>query len=250
MVRIGELAELVGVTPRSIRHYHRIGLLPEPARRANGYREYGLADAVRLLRVRRLVGTGMSLDEVGDALADSGDQDAREILRELDAELAEQQRRIAERRARLAELLAADTDPRLAPGTAELFAELSAVLGGDHPGLAREQLVLEAIAYGAGEHEDAVLDTYRQALADPDHVRRLMAANDRFEELAGCAPGDPRAAELGREMAGMAAALNLRPSADVATGELDRWLRLVVADLAPAQAECLRVCFAALRESP
>jgi DNA-binding transcriptional MerR regulator len=36
----------------AIRHYHRVGLLPEPARKANGYREYSLRDAVELARVR------------------------------------------------------------------------------------------------------------------------------------------------------------------------------------------------------
>jgi DNA-binding transcriptional MerR regulator len=53
-MRIGELAGLVGISTRAIRHYHRIGLLPEPARKANGYREYSLRDAVELARVRRL----------------------------------------------------------------------------------------------------------------------------------------------------------------------------------------------------
>ena len=53
-MRIGELAGLVGISTRAIRHYHRVGLLPEPARKANGYREYSLRDAVELARVRRL----------------------------------------------------------------------------------------------------------------------------------------------------------------------------------------------------
>ncbi|GAT66905.1 merR family transcriptional regulator [Planomonospora sphaerica] len=45
-MRIGELAALAGVSTRTVRHYHRLGLLPEPERRANGYRVYGLsADA-------------------------------------------------------------------------------------------------------------------------------------------------------------------------------------------------------------
>ncbi|MFD0852085.1 MerR family DNA-binding transcriptional regulator, partial [Actinomadura adrarensis] len=39
-MRIGELAALVGVSTRTVRHYHHLGLLPEPERRANGYREY------------------------------------------------------------------------------------------------------------------------------------------------------------------------------------------------------------------
>ena len=50
-VRIGELAGLVGISTRAIRHYHRVGLLAEPARTANGYREYSLRDAVELAYV-------------------------------------------------------------------------------------------------------------------------------------------------------------------------------------------------------
>ncbi|WP_157880243.1 MerR family DNA-binding transcriptional regulator, partial [Streptomyces katrae] len=37
-MRIGEIAALVGVTTRAVRHYHHVGLLPEPGRRANRYR--------------------------------------------------------------------------------------------------------------------------------------------------------------------------------------------------------------------
>ncbi len=49
-MRIGELAGLVGISTRAVRHYHRVGLLAEPARTANGYREYSLRDAVELAR--------------------------------------------------------------------------------------------------------------------------------------------------------------------------------------------------------
>ncbi len=57
-MRIGELAALVGISTRAIRHYHHARLLPEPARKANGYREYSLRDAVALARVRRLTELG------------------------------------------------------------------------------------------------------------------------------------------------------------------------------------------------
>ncbi|MFI7445977.1 MerR family transcriptional regulator [Nonomuraea sp. NPDC049714] len=57
-MRIGELAALLGVSTRTVRRYHRQGVLPEPSRRANGYREYGLRDAIVLARVRRLVELG------------------------------------------------------------------------------------------------------------------------------------------------------------------------------------------------
>ncbi|MBO4273911.1 MerR family DNA-binding transcriptional regulator [Microbispora triticiradicis] len=42
-MRIGELAALVGVSTCTVRHYHQRGVLPEPPRRDNGYRRYGLA---------------------------------------------------------------------------------------------------------------------------------------------------------------------------------------------------------------
>src|SRR5215831_18094913 len=90
-MRIGELAGLTGISTRAIRHYHRVGLLAEPARKANGYREYSLRDAVELARVRRLTELGLSLDEVGGALAGDAGRDLVEILRELDADLARQE---------------------------------------------------------------------------------------------------------------------------------------------------------------
>src|SRR5215472_15527562 len=88
-MRIGELASLVGISTRAIRYYHHVGLLPEPLRKANGYREYSLRDAVELARVRRLTELGLSLDDVGDALAHDADRDLVEILRELGARLAQ-----------------------------------------------------------------------------------------------------------------------------------------------------------------
>lgn len=52
-MRIGELAASVGTTAHAIRFYERRGLIPRPARVANGYREYAAVDAERL---RLLVG--------------------------------------------------------------------------------------------------------------------------------------------------------------------------------------------------
>jgi DNA-binding transcriptional MerR regulator len=49
-------------------------------RKANGYREYSLRDAVELARVRRLTELGLSLDEVGDALAGDASRDLGRCL--------------------------------------------------------------------------------------------------------------------------------------------------------------------------
>ena len=51
-MRSNEVAKLAGVTVRTLRHYHQLGLLSEPPRRANGYRDYSPADVARVLRIK------------------------------------------------------------------------------------------------------------------------------------------------------------------------------------------------------
>lgn len=50
-MRSKEAADFTGVTVRALRHYHALGILPEPARDDNGYREYSVKDAVTALRI-------------------------------------------------------------------------------------------------------------------------------------------------------------------------------------------------------
>ena len=69
-MRSGELARQAGVSPDTLRHYERKGLLPPPVRAANGYRVYsaGALDRVRL--VRRALAVGFSIDELSRILAE------------------------------------------------------------------------------------------------------------------------------------------------------------------------------------
>ena len=87
-----ELAELAGVTVNTVRHYHRLGLLPQPERRLNGYKQYGVSHLVCLLRIRRLVDLGVPLAQIGDVSA--GDESTPDALREIDAQLAAQIERL------------------------------------------------------------------------------------------------------------------------------------------------------------
>jgi len=111
MLRIGEVAELAGVSARTVRHYHQIGLLPEPARTANGYRGYEPRDVVAVLRARQLAELGVRLDEIAGVLAQDRNRKLADILIELDTDLAEQERRIRLRRRRIAELVARENAP-------------------------------------------------------------------------------------------------------------------------------------------
>jgi MerR family transcriptional regulator, repressor of the yfmOP operon len=69
-MRIGELAREAGTTPRTVRYYEEIGLLPESAERAAGsHREYGEADLARLCEILRLKQMlGLTLDELRDVM--------------------------------------------------------------------------------------------------------------------------------------------------------------------------------------
>ncbi|MDT0390871.1 MerR family transcriptional regulator [Streptomyces dubilierae] len=70
-VKIGDAAAFAGTTPRAIRHYHEIGLLPEPVRGGDGRRRYGYEDMIRLLWIRRMADAGIALDDIRDAFADT-----------------------------------------------------------------------------------------------------------------------------------------------------------------------------------
>jgi DNA-binding transcriptional MerR regulator len=69
-LRIGDVAKLVGTTPRTIRYYEEIGLLPEtPTRPSGGHRLYTPAEVERLREVIRLKELlGVTLDELRDLL--------------------------------------------------------------------------------------------------------------------------------------------------------------------------------------
>jgi DNA-binding transcriptional MerR regulator len=114
-----QLADLAGTTLRTIRHYHDVGLLAEPERRANGYKSYGVPHLVRVLRIKRLTDLGLSLTQIAE-LGD-GDEHPREALRELDAELGAQIERLQQMRAELALVLHRETPTDLPPHVAALI---------------------------------------------------------------------------------------------------------------------------------
>jgi len=79
MIRIGELAELTGVTPRTIRYYEEIGLLQGSERRKGSHRLYADADIERVSELKRLRDLlNLSLDELKQLLEA---EEARAALR-------------------------------------------------------------------------------------------------------------------------------------------------------------------------
>lgn len=81
-MRIGELAELISVPPKTIRYYEAIGLLPAPARHTNGYRSYDASAGERLRFVRAAQAAGFTLAEIKEILTlrDAGEEPCRHVL--------------------------------------------------------------------------------------------------------------------------------------------------------------------------
>ncbi len=95
-MRIGELANTVGINPKTIRYYEEIGLLPPAPRTESGYRQYGGEDAERLEFIRSAQALGIALGEIKEVLAfrDRGAYPCPYVLRLIEAKLREVESRI------------------------------------------------------------------------------------------------------------------------------------------------------------
>ncbi len=63
-MRIGELAKRAGVTPRTVRYYEGMGLIPPGAREGGGQHRYPEQTVVRLAKIDQLKRLGLSLEEI------------------------------------------------------------------------------------------------------------------------------------------------------------------------------------------
>lgn len=101
MWAIAEVCERTGLSPRTIRYYEEIGLLPGVRRSEGGRRVYGPDELERLGFITRLKALGLSLSEVGDlnavyAIGGSTEDMLARLQDLLAAHLADVDRRVAE----------------------------------------------------------------------------------------------------------------------------------------------------------
>ena len=118
-----QIAELAGTTVNTVRHYHEAGLLDEPGRRSNGYKEYGVPHLLRLLQIRRLRDLGVPLARIESM--GRADENPVEAFRVLDAELASTIERLQRARAELALILRHSAPADLPPGFSAVADTLS-----------------------------------------------------------------------------------------------------------------------------
>jgi DNA-binding transcriptional MerR regulator len=108
MLTISQLAAYAGVTVRAVRHYHQIGLLPEPERDASGYRRYGATAVVSLIKIRTLANAGVPLSQIGQMLQ-AGAPAFAEAVERIDGHLREEIERLETSRKQIAQLAAGDS---------------------------------------------------------------------------------------------------------------------------------------------
>ncbi|GMA33131.1 MerR family transcriptional regulator [Litorihabitans aurantiacus] len=220
------LADLAGTTVKTVRYYHRVGVLDEPERTPNGYKQYGPAHLVQLLRVRLLADLGVPLAEVRD-LDDGAHPES--LLRRLRAEL----------------------DTRLAT-LERLREEVTAML--EHGAPADLPLGFSAAAHHLSPTDRALIRVYARVYDDVGmaDLRRLAALpatplDDEFVALPADADDAARADLAARYAPEVRALLEAHPGVDarhahlvVPRGRADATIAPVLLDLFnPAQIDVL-----------
>ncbi|MFD8734182.1 MerR family transcriptional regulator [Streptomyces sp. NPDC059618] len=193
-ITIGQAAAFAAVTVKTIRHYHKNGLIAEPRRDTSGYRRYGTADLLRLVQVRTLAGAGVPLAEVGTVLDADPDTFAAALV-DVEQSLTSRIDELIARRETLRRL--AHGDRVLLPERALALLDRMPALGftADDVTTAREGLILVRALMPEGL--DDYLSQVEHGLDDPRHVAMI-----RLTWAAGnWHPDDPRIEELADEMA-------------------------------------------------
>lgn len=203
-LRIGEVARLLGVTTKTIRHYHTIGLLAESARTASGYRLYTADDLLRLHTIRRLQQLGLSLQQIGALLGTAGDAPTlRAVLQALLTDVTAQIAALEECRSAIERLL--DSDPAIPlnrpvaqPATVAQTDALLAHLPAISPALRQQEEDLWALidAFAWPTEQVAMLrDAAERYIAEPKALQALHELSERTLALAQLAPEAPEIAQ-------------------------------------------------------
>lgn len=213
-LKISEFVALTGTTQKTVLYYHKIGLLPEPRRSANGYRLYGAAELSRMQLIGHLKRLGLDLPRIKGVLGGGGDaKDSRETLLSLKRELVQEQQQLAERIAGIERLLAEESPLGQGENLDSVsFQMISGVLGPEKmedyaktcPDLFSQQQKVFGILddFQWGEDYDASLkglaDFFR---ANPDSYEKALAFGVRLGKLGETTPEEKEIDDFAREAA-------------------------------------------------
>lgn len=188
MLTISRLASYAGVTVAAVRHYHKIGLLPEPERDRSGYRMYDAEAVVRLIRIRVLADAGVPLARV-ESLLDAGEEELSAAVAEIDRRLRTEVRRLQDTRGRLAGLAAGEqmTLPSSVVGYIERLRGLG--VGEHYLGMEVDAWIM--VAAQLPDRIESIIAQKHDDLEDPDLVEFYLIVGTALDH----AEDDPRIAE-------------------------------------------------------
>jgi DNA-binding transcriptional MerR regulator len=199
MLTIGQLAAYAGVTVRAVRHYHQIGLLPEPERDASGYRRYGPTAVVSLIKIRTLADAGVPLSQIRQMLEADASTFAEAVQR-IDSHLRDEIERLETSRKQIAQLAAGDS-LALPPEVISYLDRLREI-GVSERMVEGERDGWILVAARWPERIPEVMAGKLAQLDDPQLVRLYRVLSEIFESDAG--DDDPRLQEAADIMAGLA----------------------------------------------
>ena len=200
MLTIGQLATHAGVTVRAVRHYHQIGLLPEPERDASGYRRYGAKAVVSLIKIRTLANAGVPLSQIGQMLQADASTFAEAIHR-IDSHLRDEVERLETSRKQIAELAAEDSHSLALPPEVISYLDRLREIGVSERMVEAERDGWILMAARWPEHIREWMPEKLTQLHDPQVVRLYRVLSEIFESDA---VDDPRLQEAADIMAGLA----------------------------------------------
>src|SRR5215207_6720897 len=199
MLTIGQLAAYAGVTVRAVRHYHQIGLLPEPERDASGYRRYGATAVVSLIKIRTLADAGVPLSQIGQMLEADASTFAEAVQR-IDSHLRDEIERLETSRKQIAQLTAGDS-LALPPEVTSYLDRLREIGASERMVEAeRDGWILVAAAWPDSIRE--WMPGKHAQLDDPQLVRLYRLGSEILESDTG--DDDPRLEQAADIMASMA----------------------------------------------
>lgn len=211
-IKISDFTKLTGSTLKTIKYYHKIGLLQEPERSPGGYRLYGPAELTRMQLIKRLKSLGLDLKLIKEILGDMhNSRTLQEVLQSLRTELLNEKKTLEERVAKI-ELLLSEDEVVLDENTFESpsFRMVKEILGQDQinqymqtcPEVYEQQRklfgILDDFQWGQ-DYREILLSLARYFKAHPEKYQMALDRAKRLARLDQLSEDDPEVEALARE---------------------------------------------------
>lgn len=170
---IKQLTHLVGggLTPRMVRHYHQLGLLPQPVRSHSNYRLYTKKDVLRLQRIVALKQQGFQLNHIRNILEVEPEADTTTNLM---AQLQQQYRAVMQQISQLRQTASAlegllGRDRHCQIMQAEVLAQLKLLDVETQAGLGGLENLWSGLDAEIHTHSEAFSESLQRLLPDLSH---------------------------------------------------------------------------------